>query len=168
MQSTRAALVMAVRCRPWVKASRAASSSPAPSRQTIGRRHGSSQGIVRRLRGFRRDAFQEGFVHAPAVDGRAQAAEDRDPEGPAELGAGLGDPRRGPGPLRWGGADDQVRAERPDRSEAGGHHYGAGHQDGQPGGTLNPGQHREAAGGERQAVGRRQSRAGIPQARGLC
>ena len=72
----------------------------------------------RGLRRLGRDAVPErASAHRAAVDGGADAAEDRDAERAAELGAGLGDRRRGAGPLGRRAADDQVGRQDDDRRE---------------------------------------------------
>src|SRR6266508_1994530 len=64
----------------------------------------------------------ERVAEVDPVDGKPDAAEDRDAEGAAELGARLGDRRGGTGPFRWCCADDEVGCERADDAAADSHH----------------------------------------------
>jgi hypothetical protein len=64
--------------------------------------------ILRGLRRVGRDAGRKCVHDLAAIDGDADAAEDRDPQCPAKLGAGPRDTRRRPCPLGRGGPDDQV------------------------------------------------------------
>lgn len=79
-----------------------------------------------------------------------------------ELGARLGNPGRGPGPLRWCGADDQIGAQGHNLSGAESHHDGAGDESGKSGIRPNLRQHRQPEGGDGEATGNQESRADGP------
>ena len=105
---------------PWVNASRAVPSNSAPSWSgscpaTATAPPRVSRAALRRLGG---DAARHRVGHRDAVNRGADAAEDRDAERPAELGAGLRDRRCRAGPLGRGAPDDQVgrQGERPERA----------------------------------------------------
>jgi hypothetical protein len=124
--ATTAALVRAASCSPWTNASAAVSSRPAGSRSaapTVPPR-----GVASRRRGLRGYRGGHRVGDLASVHGHADAAEDRDAERPAELGAGLRDPGRRAGALGRCGADDQVGAQRAHRAEAHPHAHGARHQ----------------------------------------
>ena len=78
-----------------------------PTRQAgAGDADRSAQGVLRGRRRVRREAGQERRIERASVDRDADAAEEREPERAAELGAGLADPDAAP--ARSGGADPTI------------------------------------------------------------
>jgi hypothetical protein len=80
----------------------------APARQLRGDADRAAEGVARGGGGLARDRGRQGIGQLATVDGDADAAQDRDAERAAELGAGLRDPRGRP--ARSGGAELTIRS----------------------------------------------------------
>lgn len=112
-----------------------------PAAELLGRRHRATERLVRRL-GV--DARRHGALDLAAVDAEADAAEDRDAQSRAQLGARLGDGRCRTGALRRSRADHQVRAEGGHRAQTGTHDRRRRHQDAEPGGRADQREHSQS------------------------
>jgi hypothetical protein len=82
------------------------------ARKLTGYFEGPAECVSRGVRCFEWNPSRDLAGHRAPIDGHPDAAEDGDPECPAELGSRLRDPRRGPGSLGRCGSDDQVVRQR--------------------------------------------------------
>lgn len=121
--------------------------------QLVGSSHSGTESVAGLGRRRGRDVGWNVVTNLLAVERYADAPENGNPQRPAKLGCGLGDPRGRSCPLGWGGADNEPSGQAENRRQSGRDDNGADDEHRQAVGRANSSEHQQTYSGDTQSTG---------------